>query len=160
MCSNMGVNARLPRASMLTLFKRIRSTLGVNARLPQRNQQRLTTVVINRLFLRTREDWSRKGLKKNQGLSRVIPTPIHLFIFFSFSLMAEKKPHVCFLNRSGLKNLVKDFFFNNLKKQSKGTLFRSFFLKSNSFMTFYSDFFGQRLFLVIDCQSISVYISV
>ena len=64
-----------------------------------------------------------------------------------------------FCTDQDLKNLVGDFFFNNWKKQGKGTFFRSFFLKSNSFMTFYGDFFGQRLFLIIDCLSISVYIS-
>ena len=64
-----------------------------------------------------------------------------------------------FCTDQDLKNLVKDFFFNNWKKQGKGTFFRSFFLKSNSFMTFYGVFFRQRIFIIIDYLSISVYVS-
>ena len=64
-----------------------------------------------------------------------------------------------FCTDQDLKNLEKDFFFNNWKKQGKGTFFSSFFFIFRSFMTFYGIFFCQRLFVMIDCLFITVYVS-
>ena len=46
-----------------------------------------------------------------------------------------------FCTDQDLKNLVKDFFFNNWKKQGKGTFFRSFFFDISFFHDFLQHFF-------------------
>ena len=64
-----------------------------------------------------------------------------------------------FCTDQDLKNLVKDFFFNNWKKQGKGTFFGGFFLMFRSFKTFCGIFFCRGLFVMIDCLFITVYVS-